>query len=99
MSKWVTDPGLVIVKTKLTKNQQLDHDCAVLQLANAIHLRISSIVNYDHVKTTVPRSDIPLTDGKRRSDLSWETPSHNIILVEVKVLPRSKRKSSSSAQP
>lgn len=93
-SIWVTDPGLIIVKTKLSKAQQMDHDCAVLQLANAVHLRISSIVNYDHVKTTVPKSDIPLSDEKQKFDLSWETPTHNIILVEVKVLKKWKKNTS-----
>lgn len=82
---WVTDPGLIIVKTKLSHPLETEHAVAVLQLANAIHLRISSVVNYDHVKTTVPRADIDLTMGKQKFDVAYQTPTGNDILIEVKV--------------
>jgi len=92
---WVTDPGLIIVKTKLTHPLQKEHDCAVIQLVNEIGLKISNRINYDHVKTTYPREDIDLVFDKKRHDIAWITPTGNTILLEVKVRKKSKAARSS----
>jgi len=95
---WITDPGLIIVKTKLTHPLQKEHDCAVIQLVNEIGLRISNRINYDHVKTTYPREDIDLTFEKKRFDIAWITPTGNTILLEVKVRKDSHGPRSSKSQ-
>ena len=82
---WITDPGLIIVKTKLTHPLQKEHDCAVIQLVNEIGLKISNRINYDHVKTTYPREEIDLTLEKHRYDIAYITPTGNTILIEVRV--------------
>ena len=86
---WITDPGLIIVKTKLTHPLQVEHDCAVIQLVNVIGLRISTRLNYDHAKTTYPKENINLTLKGHRYDIAWITPTGNTVLVEVKVRKKS----------
>jgi len=93
---WITDPGLIIVKTKLSHPLQMEHDCAVIQLVNEIGLRISNRINYDHAKTTYPKEDIDLVLDKKRYDIAWITPTGNTILVEVKVRKKSPGRESST---
>lgn len=87
-SKWKTDPGLGIVKTKLSHPLQQDHDIAISQLVNAIAIKISSTINYDHAETTYPHTDIDLVHERHRYDIAYRTTAGNEILIEVKVRRR-----------
>lgn len=84
--KYTADPSLVIVKTPMSHPDQMEHHCAIKQLVHRISLNISSRINYDHVEMSIPHADLPLQIGKKRYDIVWETPAHNLILVEVKLV-------------
>lgn len=83
VKKYTTDPSLVIVKTLTDRADRLEHNCAIKQLVHRISLNISPKINYDHVEMSIPKHDLPLKVGKKRHDIVWETPTGNLILVEV----------------
>lgn len=83
VKKFTTDPSLTIVKTPIHHADQLEHSCAIKQLVHRIALNISPRINYDHVEMSILKNDLPLKIGKHTYDIVWETPSHNLILVDV----------------
>jgi len=87
---YAPDPVLIVVKTRMGRKEQADHNRAVMEITSAIYTRVSQVINYDHVEMSLPRFDIPLTSGKKRYDIAYLDRDNNRVLIEVKVCKKQK---------
>lgn len=68
---WVANPHLFFEMCKNKARRQEAHDQVLVKLVEYIYRELSRAVNYDHVSSTIPKTDIPLGVQGRRYDISF----------------------------
>lgn len=68
---WVANPHLFFEMCKNKARRQEAHDQVLVKLVEYIYRELSKTVNYDHVSSTVTKTDLPLNLNGKRYDISF----------------------------
>jgi len=77
------DPKLGFIDVQTGGPFQMVHNRIVAAIAALMADEWNGRVNYDHIKTTIPKAKIPLEYGDRRADIAVAIGPHHIVLIEV----------------
>lgn len=92
MKALITDTRLKAIKVESDKKDRLEHNQAVAVIIAGLQFRTSRI-NYDHIKTTIPKAqEIPLESysrkKKKRADIAFILPTGTLVHIDVTVFPK-----------
>jgi len=82
---WAPDPLFPAVQIPAGNRDHLEHNRAVLKVLAAIYEKVSQVVNYHHIKCSIPKHPLPLKWDGHIYDIAYVDEDGNLILVEIKV--------------
>jgi len=86
----IIDRGLIPVAVEEKHKEQKLHSEVIRALVEIFYYGMHKSVSYDHINSVVPNVGIPLVHEGKRYDIALETKDAERILIEVKVVRKSK---------
>lgn len=81
----ITDPNLPIIEVTDGGGRGSVQDRFIADLVTLLHQAGYEDLNYDHVRITVPKSDVPLEHEEGRCDISVGLKDDVFAQIEVEV--------------
>lgn len=91
VGNYMTDPGFPLVMTSMGPKPHQKHNIVVAELVHAIYKQLSNSINYDHIRSTVPKEHIPLVFQGKRHDITYLTVTGDQVFIEVRIKKKRRR--------
>lgn len=85
MKRYYFKAEKVGIKLRGMGQQSLVHRKVMQELVRYIYENMSTVINYDHVRMTVPKSPVPLKYRRKRTDIAFFV-SDTVVRLQIDTL-------------
>lgn len=82
----IPDPNIKFISLETGKREHKIHNKILAVCVNALYQAGYHNINYDHIKLSIPKCNVPLSYGKRRVDIAFFLDRETLGIVEIEVI-------------